>query len=285
MDKAELTDARAIWSLLGRHGFRFTKSLGQNFLTAAWVPERVAEAAELGPDTGVLEVGPGIGALTVELSARAGRILSVELDRSLEPLLRETLADCANVELVFADARKLDLTALVKEHFLGLRPVVCANLPYNVTSPLLAAFLEAHCFDTITVMVQREVAQRLCAAPGTADYGAFSVFTQWHTEPERLFDVPPGCFVPQPKVTSSVIRLRRRGAPPADVPDEGFFFRVVRAAFAQRRKTLVNALSAGLALPKAAVEATVCGVGLDPRVRGEELGISAFAALAARLRD
>jgi 16S rRNA (adenine1518-N6/adenine1519-N6)-dimethyltransferase len=277
----ELTDPRVIRGLLARHGFSFTKSMGQNFLTASWVPARIAEASGVGPGDGVLEVGPGIGALSAKL---AGRLLCVELDRRLEPILRETLREFPNVELLFADALRLDLGALARERFPGLRPVVCANLPYNITSPLLTAFLEARCFDTVTVMLQREVARRLCAAPGTADYGAFSVFTQWHTVPEILFDVPPGCFMPQPKVTSSVVRLCRGESSPAEVCSEAFFFRVVRAAFGQRRKTLVNALSAGLAIPKPEAEAAVAALGLDTRIRGETLDIASFAALANLLQ-
>jgi 16S rRNA (adenine1518-N6/adenine1519-N6)-dimethyltransferase len=276
----ELTDPRAIRELLARHGFSFTKSMGQNFLAASWVPARIAEASGIGPGDGVLEVGPGIGALSVKLAERAGRLVCVELDRRLEPVLREALGSFPHVEILFADALRLDLGALARERFPGLRPVVCANLPYNITSPLLASFLEARCFDTVTVMVQREVGKRLCAAPDTADYGAFSVFTQWHTVPEILFDVPPGCFVPQPKVTSSVVQLRRRLSPPAEIRSESFFFRVVRAAFGQRRKTLANALSAGLSVPKPEAEAAIAALGLDARIRGEALDIALFAALS-----
>ena len=194
----ELTNLRQVQALLQRHGFRFSKSMGQNFLTAAWVPERIAEEAGLDQNTGVLEVGPGVGCLTEQLSLRAGKVLSVELDKALKPVLAETLAGRENVTVIFGDVLRQNLPALVSEHFPGLRPVVCANLPYNVTSPLLAAFLEAGCFETITVMIQKEVAQRLCARPGTAAYGAFTVFVNWYAEPEMLFDVSPGCFVPQP---------------------------------------------------------------------------------------
>ena len=264
-----------------QHSFRFSKSLGQNFLTAAWVPEDIAASAGLDEHTGVLEVGPGVGCLTKELSLRAGKVLSVELDRDLKPVLAETLAECGNVELLFADALKLDLNALVREHMPGLRHVVCANIPYNVTSPLLTAFLEAGCFETVTVMIQREVAKRICAGPGTADYGAFGIFVQWHAVPELLFDVPPSCFVPRPKVTSSVVRLTRRSAPPAAVQDEQLFFRLVRAAFNQRRKTLVNALSAQIpALEKAQLEEILSTLGFDVRIRGETLDIEGFAKIS-----
>ena len=171
----QLTNPTEIKALLNRHGFRFSKAMGQNFLTAAWVPERIAQEAAPDDGTGVLEVGPGIGCLTAELSRHAGKVVAVELDERLRPILAETLSGCANVELVFGNVLKLDLPALVRERLAGLRPVVCANLPYNVTSPLLAAFLEAGCFEEITVMVQREVAHRLCAKAGTAEYGAFTI--------------------------------------------------------------------------------------------------------------
>lgn len=278
-----LTDYNEIRALLTRHGFRFSKSLGQNFLTAAWVPERIAAEAGLDEQTGVVEVGPGIGCLTAELAKRAGKVAAIELDRALLPVLKETLRDFDNVTVIPGDATKLDLRALAEEKLPGLRPVVCANLPYNVTTPLLTALIEAGCFETITVMIQREVARRICAGPGSADYGAFGIFVQWHCDPELLFDVPPSCFVPQPKVTSSVIRLTRRPAPPLPVRDEKLLFRIIRAAFNQRRKTLVNALSSGLGLGKDELEAVLGEVGLDVRVRGEALDIAAFAAISDKV--
>ena len=281
-----LTDYNEIRALLARHKFRFSKSMGQNFLTAAWVPEDIAASAGLDEHTGVLEVGPGVGCLTKELSERAGKVVSVELDKALKPVLAETLADCENVEVVFGDVLKQDLPALVEERMPGMRHVVCANLPYNVTSPLLTAFLEAKCFETVTVMIQREVARRICAGPGSADYGAFGIFVQWHAVPELLFDVPPSCFVPQPKVTSSVIRLTRREKPPVPVRDEALLFRVVRAAFNQRRKTLVNALSSQLPeLEKGQVEEILVSLGFDPRVRGEVLDIAGFAAISDKITE
>ena len=277
----DLTDLRTVTALLERHGFRFSRSLGQNFLTAAWVPERIAAEADIAPGDGVLEVGPGVGCLTAELSRRAERVLALELDERLRGVLCDTLSDCSNVSVVFADAAKADLRALCAEH-LGDRPWrVCANLPYNVTTPLLTAFLKAECFESVTVMVQKEVAQRICAAPGTGEYGAFTLLVRWYAEPEPLFDVPPHCFVPQPKVTSAVVRLRRRTSPPAEVPDTVFFFALVRAAFNQRRKTLPNAVSAGLReLTRADVEAALRELGLSPSVRGEALSLSQFAALS-----
>ena len=280
-----LTDYNEIRALLSRHGFRFSKAMGQNFLTAAWVPERIADSAELDSDTAVLEIGPGVGCLTEQLSRRAGKVLAVELDRSLGPVLAETLADCKNVETVFGDILKQDIPALVREHFGDMRAVVCANLPYNVTSPLLTALIEAGCFETMTVMIQREVARRICAGPNIADYGAFGVFVQWHAQAETLFDVPPGCFVPQPKVTSSVIRLTRREKPPCEVSDEELLFKIIRAAFNQRRKTLANALSSGLGAERAEIERVIENCGFDTKIRGEALDIGGFAKITDKIAE
>ena len=279
-----LTDYRDITALLQRHGFRFSKSMGQNFLTAAWVPQQIAAESGITAADGALEIGPGVGCLTAELAKTAGRVTAVELDERLRGVLGETLADSDNVSVVFADALKADLPAICAET-LGNRPwKVCANLPYNVTTPLITAFLEAGCFESVTVMIQKEVAERLCAAPGTGEYGAFSVLVQWYAESRLLFDVPPHCFVPQPKVTSAVVRMDRRAAPPAQVDDEKFFFRTVRAAFAQRRKTLSNALrSAFSELDRAAIESAMEETGLPPAVRGETLSIAQFAALSNAL--
>ena len=284
-----LTDYNEIQALLRRNDFHFSKSMGQNFLIAPWVPEQIADSAGLDQETAVLEIGPGVGCLTEQLAMRAGKVLAVELDRSLRGVLKETLGAYENVEILYGDVLKQDISALVREHFGRMRAVVCANLPYNVTSPLLTALLEADCFETITVMIQREVARRICAAPNTADYGAFTLFVQWHAETELLFDVPPHCFHPQPKVTSSVIRLTRRKEKPIAVSDEALLFRVIRAAFNQRRKTLPNALSAGLGLPRSEIEQVMESCALDPRIRGEALDLGAFVqitdALAAKLQN
>ncbi|HIR51080.1 MAG TPA: ribosomal RNA small subunit methyltransferase A [Candidatus Avoscillospira avicola] len=271
-----------IKDVLGRHGFHFSKAKGQNFLIQSWVPERIAREAGVEADCGVLEVGPGVGPLTDQLTRRAGKVLAVEVDTRLRPVLAETLGRRDNLEILFGDILKQDIPALVRDRFPNLRPKACANLPYYITSDILAALLEARCFESVTVMVQKEVAERICAAPGAADYGAFSVFCQYHAQPEILFDVPPSCFLPQPKVTSSVLHLKVRSEPPAEVTDEAFFFRVVRASFAQRRKTLVNGLGA-LGIPKAQLIAAVAACGLPENVRGETLSIPQFAALAARL--
>jgi 16S rRNA (adenine1518-N6/adenine1519-N6)-dimethyltransferase len=261
--------------------------MGQNFLTAAWVPEDIAASALLDEETGVLEIGPGVGCLTRELSKRAGKVLCVELDKALKPILAETLSDCENVEIVFGNVLKQELPALLEERQPGMRHVVCANLPYNITTPVLTALIESGCFEAITVMIQREVARRICAGPDSPDYGAFGIFVQWYTEPELLFDVPPSCFVPQPKVTSSVIRLKRREAPPVPVRDPAVterMFALVRAAFNQRRKTLVNAVASQLpGVTKEDTERALAALGFDARVRGEVLGIADFARLAEAL--
>ena len=285
----EYCDLAAIEALLRRHGFHFSKSMGQNFLIDASIPAAIAEASGAGEDNAVLEIGPGIGALSHELCARAGKVVAVELDRALPPILAETMANYDNFEVVSADILKTDLPALVREKFAPLTPVVCANLPYNITTPALTALIESKCFESITVLVQKEVAERLCAAPGTAAYGAFSVYMQYHTAPQLLFEVGRECFRPQPKVTSAVLRAELRREPPVAVEDEKFFFRVVYAAFALRRKTLVNSLMTGFGsqLSKEQLAEAVVSAGLKPTVRGEKLGLEEFArlarALAARL--
>lgn len=278
----ELCSPTQIRALLDRYGFRFSKSMGQNFLIDPSVPARIAEASGADGTWGVLEIGPGIGALTACLCRRAGKVTAVELDRSLEPLLAETVGQYANLTLRFGDVMKTDLPALLEETMPGMPRMVCANLPYNITSPVLTKLIGSGLFDAVTVMIQREVARRICAGPGDGDYGAFSVFAAYHTEPKLLFDVPPSCFMPQPKVHSSVIRMEMRREKAVTVPDESLFFRVVRAAFAQRRKTLLNALSAGFSreLTKQQVEQAISACGLEPAVRGERLTLAEFAALS-----
>ena len=282
-----LCDYNTIRDLLARHGFHFSKSMGQNFLIDPEVPRRIAEASGADAGCGVLEIGPGIGPLTAELAQRAGKVVAVELDRALLPVLAETMAPYPNVEVVPGDVLKLDLTAIAAEKFQGLTPIVCANLPYNVTSPILEKLVESPCFTAFTVMIQREVALRICAAPGSSDYGAFSVFCQYHTQPELLFEVGPECFLPAPKVTSAVIRLVPRSAPPQNLVDDSFFFQVVRASFAQRRKTLLNGLSSafGSRLSKDALRGAIEAAGLPADIRGERLGIPEFATLASALQN
>ena len=280
----DLCNAQEVKGLLARHGFRFSKAKGQNFLIAAWVPQRIAEESGIDRGCGVLEVGPGIGPLTQQLCRRAGRVTAVEVDRSLAPVLQETLGEYSNLHILWQDILKVDIPALVQAELPGLRPMACANLPYDITSPVLTALLEARCFSSVTVMVQKEVAQRMAAAPGSGDSSAFTVFCNYYAQPELLFDVPPSCFLPQPKVTSSVVRLDIRQSPPCPVEDEALFFRVVRASFAQRRKQLQNGLAAGFpALGKEKIGEILRACGLSPTVRGETLDIPAFARIAAAI--
>ena len=281
----DLCNINEIKSLLARHGFRFSKSMGQNFLIADWVPREIAKASGAHPDVGVLEIGPGIGCLTRELAGRAGKVVSVELDRSLLPILEETLTDRDNVEIVPGDILKLDIRQTILEMPWLSGFAACANLPYNITTPAITALIEAQCFFAITVMIQKEVARRICAQPGSKDYGAFSVYCQYYTAPELLFEVPPDCFIPAPKVTSAVVRMVPRPAP-AEVDDPDHFFRVVKAAFALRRKTLLNSLSANLGgqYTKETLSQAIAACGLPADVRGERLSIPQFAQLSRCLR-
>lgn len=279
-----LCDLNTIRDVLGRHGFRFSKSLGQNFLTARWVPERIAAECGADKESGVVEIGPGMGCLTAELSRVADRVVAVELDRALFPVLAETLADCGNVEVVHGDVLQTDLAALCREHLGGRAAHACANLPYYITTPAIQALLGSGAFRSITVMVQREVARRICAAAGTSDYSAFSIYVQYRAEAEILFEVPADCFVPRPKVDSAVLRLTPREKPAVEVADEALFFAIVRAAFNQRRKVLSNAAAPafGGRLDKAQLAALIEACGLDARVRGERLSLQDFANLANR---
>lgn len=281
MDLCNINDIKA---LLARHGFHFSKSKGQNFLTQKWVVQEIAEAAGIDETCGVLEVGPGIGPLTEQLCLHAKKVIAVEVDTTLQPILAETMAGQENLEIIFRDIMKTDIPALVREEFDGLRPMACANLPYYITSPVLAALLESRSFDAVTVMVQKEVAQRICAKAGSADYSAFTVFCQYYAVPELLFDVPASCFIPQPKVTSAVLKLNVRTEPVCEVVNEKLFFRVVKASFAQRRKTLLNALSSGFGeLNKQELSDLLASIGIEPTVRGEVLDIAAFASIANAL--
>ena len=280
-----LCDQNTIRDLLTRHGFHFSKSMGQNFLIDPEIPYNIAAASQADKSCGVLEIGPGIGPLTCELAQRAGKVVSVELDKSLLPVLAETMAPYDNVEIVPGDAMKLDLGALAAEKFQGLTPIVCANLPYNITTPILEKLIETPCFETITVLIQKEVAQRLSAPQGSSDGGSFSLFLQYYMETEYLFDVPREKFLPAPKVTSAVLRCVRRAQPAVAVEDEAFFFKVMRGAFLLRRKTLANSLSAALpAYSKEEIQSAICACGLTPDIRGERLTLEDFARLSKTLR-
>ena len=276
-----LCDYDSIRALLGRHGFHFSKSMGQNFLIDPEVPYDIAAASRADRTCGVLEIGPGIGPLTAELAQRAGKVVSVELDHSLLPVLAETMAPYPNVEIISGDVMKLDLNALAEEKFQGLTPIVCANLPYNITTPVLEKLVETPCFRTVTVLIQREVARRLCAPQGSSEGGSFSLFLQYHMETELLFEVPADKFLPSPKVTSAVIRCVRREKPAVETEDEAFFFRCMRGAFLLRRKTLVNSLAAALSeYRKEDIQAAVAACGFSPSVRGEQLTLEDFNRLS-----
>ena len=277
---------KPIGHLLKDYGFIFSKAKGQNFLADNNIPEKIVRKSEIDNTCGVLEIGPGIGALTAELCKKAARVTAVELDKRLIPILSETLAEYKNVEVVEGDILKIDIKNLCEEKMPGTRLCVCANLPYNITTPAITALFDAGVFESLTVMVQREVARRICAKPGTADYGAFTVYANYHANCEILFDVPPQCFIPRPKVFSSVVRLKVKSEKMLEGDLEQMFFRVARAAFSQRRKTLVNALHSAF-LPKLGKD-EVAGVitesGLDILTRGEVLNIEDFINVSGLLK-
>lgn len=274
-------DIQVMKPLLAEHGFHFSKAKGQNFLIAPWVPQSIAEDAGVDETAGVLEIGPGIGPLTQQLCLRAKKVCAVELDERLEPILDITVGEFDNLEIIWNDILKLDIPALVAGEFPGLRPMACANLPYYITSPILSALLEADCFDSVTVMVQKEVAQRIAAAPGSADYSAFTVFCQYYAEPKLLFDVPAHCFLPQPKVTSAVIQLNVRKQRNWGALDEDVFFRTVKASFAMRRKKLCNGLASGFPeLGKTGAAEVIEAAGFDANIRGETLSIPEFVRIS-----
>ena len=278
----DLCNINEIKALLARHGFHFSKAKGQNFLTQSWVPQNIVLESGVDETCGVLEVGPGIGPLTQQLCRYAKKVVAVEVDRTLQPVLAETMAGNENLEIIFGDILKTDIAKLVREEFSGLCPIACANLPYYITTPVLAALLESRAFEAVTVMVQKEVAQRICAEPGTAAYSAFSIYVQYHAKAEILFDVPADCFVPRPKVDSAVLKLVPLDKPAVETKDEKLFFSLVRAAFNMRRKTLVNALGPvlGSSMSKEEITALVEAAGLDARVRGERLSLVEYAKLA-----
>ncbi len=278
-----LSDIGTIKELLSRHGFSFSKALGQNFLVNPSVCPRMAESCGAGPGVGVLEIGPGIGVLTQELCQLADKVVAVELDKRLLPVLGETLAEFDNIRIVNADVLKLDLNRLIAEEFDGLEVVVCANLPYYITSPVIMKLLEDRLpVKAITVMVQKEAAQRICAPVGSRESGAVTVSVNYYAEPELLFHVSAGSFMPAPKVDSAVIRLNILQEPPVDC-DRAAFFRVVKAAFSQRRKVIANSLSAGLGISKADAAALLEQAGVAPNARAEQLSLQDFAAIANRL--
>lgn len=277
-----LTDPAVIKELLQRHGFSFSKALGQNFIINPSVCPRMAELGGAAPGVGVLEIGPGFGVLTAELCRRAEKVVAVELDDRLPPILAETLAEFHNVTIVPGDVMELDLSALIAEHFAGIPVVVCANLPYYITSPVIMRLLEQPLpIRSLTVMVQKEAAQRITAAPGTRECGAISAAVWYYSTPKLLFSVSRGSFLPAPAVDSAVIRLDIPPELPADWPPKEDFFAVVRAGFGQRRKTLLNSLSAGLRWEKETTRALLETAGLPENTRAEQVTLEQWKTLAA----
>ena len=283
---SRLWEPKTIREVLGRHGFHFSKALGQNFLINPGVCPRMAQESGASDCAGAIEVGPGLGVLTWELAQMARKVVAIELDRRLFPVLEETLADCPNVEVVQGDVLKLDLGALIEEKFGGEEVCVCANLPYYITSPVILRLLEEKLpLKSLTVMVQKEAAARLCAAPGSKECGAVSVAVHYRSKPQVLFPVGRGSFMPPPKVDSAVIRLDVLQQPPVAVEDEKWFFQVARGAFAQRRKTAANSISATLGLPKPQVEQALLAAGVAANIRAERLTLEQLAALAGALGE
>ena len=280
----ELTSPKVIKELAARHGFTFSKGLGQNFLLDADVLEKIAEAA--GDADAVLEIGPGFGVLTKELAESFPSVLSIEIDRRLVPVLEETLEGFSNVEILLGDVMKMDLKALIAERFPGKKVSVAANLPYYITTPILTGLIEKKLpISEIVVMIQKEVAQRICAVAGTKEYGAISVLCQYYTEPEIVATVPAGSFFPPPKVDSAVLRMHVSERPKIESVDEVLFFRIVRAAFSQRRKTLLNCLAHAFGYEKPMLEEVLERAGLPPMIRGEKLGLEEFERITKELKN
>ncbi|MEG2931196.1 MAG: 16S rRNA (adenine(1518)-N(6)/adenine(1519)-N(6))-dimethyltransferase RsmA [Ruthenibacterium sp.] len=280
----QLTDIAAIKDLCARHGFALSKGFGQNFIVNAGICPKIVQAAGIDTTYGVLEIGPGIGVLTRELVARAAKVVAIEIDDRLLPVLAETLADCKHVKIVQGDVLKTDLAALIAREFAGLKVAVCANLPYYITSPIIMKLLEERLpIEHLTVMVQKEAADRLSAQPGTRAAGAITYAVHYYAQPRTLFTVQPGSFYPPPKVTSAVIQLNVHKTPPVVPDSEAQMFRTIRAAFSQRRKTAVNAISAGLSLPKEQVVGALAQAGLPAAARPEQLTLLQYAGLSNAL--
>lgn len=281
-----LSNIGTIKEILHRHGFAFSKSLGQNFLINPSVCPRIAEEGNAKKGFGIIEIGTGIGVLTAELAKRADKVVAVEIDTRLQPVLQETLAEFSNVKVIYEDVLKVDLRELIEQEFAGLEVAVCANLPYYITSPIIMTLLEARLpIKSITVMVQKEAAVRICAEPGTRDVGAVSLAVRYFSTPQLLFHVSRGSFMPAPNVDSCVIRLDVKEQTPENVRDEAFFFRLVRAGFSQRRKTLVNPVSSSMGISKEIVRETLEELDIKPTIRAEELTMEQFIALSNRLSE
>ena len=276
-----LTSPKVIKALMEKHGLRFSKSLGQNYIINPAICPKIAQMGGAGPEVGVLEIGAGVGVLTAELAKICRKAVCVEIDKGLLPLLEETLAEFSNVSIVNADVLKLDLHALLREHFADMPVIVCANLPYYITSPILMKLLEEKLpVRSITVMIQKETAQRLCAPLPSRQAGAITAAVQYYTQPQLLFTVSPGSFLPPPEVESAVIRLDVREKPPVQVQSEEMLFKVIKGSFSQRLKTIHNSLSAFFAMDKGNMAALLEAAGVSPAARAEQLSLADFAAIA-----
>lgn len=279
-----LSNISVIRDVLSRHGFSFSKGLGQNFLINPTVCPRMAEMGNAQPGWGMIEIGAGVGVLTVELAQRADKVVCIEIDSRLLPILDETLAEYDNIKIVNQDVLKVDLHKLIAEEFPNMPVAVCANLPYYITSPIIMNLLESRLpISSLTVMVQKEAAQRICAMPGSREVGAVSIAVRYYCEPKVLFQVSRGSFMPAPDVDSTVIRLDIRKQPAVDVKREEDFFRVVKAAFSQRRKTLSNTLSSGLSMNKTQIAELLECAGVASNLRAEQLSMQQFADIANAL--
>lgn len=279
-----LTDIGTVKDILARHGFHFSKALGQNFIVNPSVCPRMAEESGIDENSGVIEIGAGIGVLTAELAKRAKKVVVIELDTKLLPILNETLKDFDNIEIINQDVLKTDLAAIIEEKFKGMPVYVCANLPYYITSPVIMSLLESRLpLKAITVMVQKEAAQRLCARVGSRLSGAVTVAVDYYAEAKKLFAVSSGSFMPAPKVDSSVIRMDIRPQPENPVSDEKMFFKMVHAAFGQRRKTASNSISSGMGVPKDVVIRAIEECGFEPSVRAETMDMAQLSMLSDKI--
>ena len=282
----KLTDIGTVKDILARHGFHFSKSLGQNFIVNPSICPRMAEESGIDENCGVIEIGAGIGVLTAELAKRAKKVVVIEIDTKLLPILDETLKDFDNIEIINQDVLKTDLAALIEEKFKDMPVYVCANLPYYITSPVIMTLLESKLpIEAITVMVQKEAAQRLCAPVGSRLSGAVTVAVDYYAHAEKLFDVSSGSFMPAPKVDSSVIRMDIRKKPEIEITDEKLFFKIVHAAFGQRRKTASNGISAGAGIPKDIVIRAIEECGFEPSVRAEGMTMQELAELSEKIGE
>ena len=280
----QLTDEKTVKQILARHGIVLSKARGQNFLINPTVCPRMAQASGATKEDGVLEIGPGVGVLTAELAKVAGKVVTVEVDKGLPPVLAETLADFDNITLIEGDILKIDLKELLETHFAGMKVMVCANLPYYITTDILMMLLESGLpFESITVMVQKEFAARMCAPVGSRESGAITVGAAYRAKCERIFTVSGGSFLPPPKVDSTVMRLTPYKEPPVAVENEPFFFKMIKAGFNQRRKTMVNSLNAGMSISKETITATLEQCGLSATTRIEQLTLEQLAALSNTL--